>query len=40
MFAPFLVTPGLESKVFGLFLFVTGPYMSVSRHSSQHTTHT
>ena len=28
MFAPFAVTPGVEAKVFGLFLFLTGPYMS------------
>jgi hypothetical protein len=28
MFAPFLATPGLHAKIFGAFLFLTGPYMS------------
>ena len=28
MFAPFLVTPGIQSKLFGLFLFCTGPAMA------------
>ena len=28
MFAPFMVTPGIQAKLFGIFLFLTGPFMS------------